>query len=180
MVAFQALYDDLAPALHAWAEHRMRPMLHRACEAEDLVQEVWHRAVKALPGFDPGRFTFRAWVFGVAKHTLLHVLRQAGRQAHIVGADGHTTHMQGLAEVPEAITSLTKRVARDEGVALFRQLLAELPSEEQELALYCGLEGAACTTVATRLGLGVEATTKRWQRLRARLRAKPNIARLMD
>ena len=36
--------------------------------------------------------------------------------------------------------------------------------------MHCGLEDMPCTLAAVRLGLGVEAVTKRWQRLRARLR----------
>jgi hypothetical protein len=38
------------------------------------------------------------------------------------------------------------------------------------LVIHCGLEGVPCTLAATRLGLGAEAATKRWQRLRSRLR----------
>jgi hypothetical protein len=35
---------------------------------------------------------------------------------------------------------------------------------------FCGLEGATCADAARKLGIGVEAAHKRWQRLRNRLR----------
>jgi DNA-directed RNA polymerase specialized sigma24 family protein len=46
-----------------------------------------------------------------------------------------------------------------------------LPEEDRKLVLLCGLEGLPHKEVAARMELGVEAVTKRWQRLRAKLEA---------
>ena len=48
-----------------------------------------------------------------------------------------------------------------------------LGSEERDLIVLCGLEGLPLQDVAARLGLGLEAVTKRWQRLRERLSTGP-------
>ena len=61
------------------------------------------------------------------------------------------------------------RLARDEQLAAFREAVEALSEEDRALVVHCGMEGMSRAEVAERLGLGVEAVTKRWQRLRARL-----------
>jgi RNA polymerase sigma factor (sigma-70 family) len=62
---------------------------------------------------------------------------------------------------------------RDENLAAFDRVLQGMPNAERDLILLCGLEGLPLQEVAARLGLGVEAVTKRWQRLRERLATGP-------
>ena len=59
--AFEALYDAHTPALYALA---MRLTGGDQGEAEDLVQESWVRAVRALPSFR-ARSQLRSWLCGV-------------------------------------------------------------------------------------------------------------------
>ena len=72
--------------------------------------------------------------------------------------------------MPESITRLSQRVAREEGVVRLLDHLGTLDPDDQELVSCCGLEGATCAEAARRLGIGEAAAIKRWQRLRARLR----------
>ena len=48
--------------------------------------------------------------------------------------------------------------------------MADLAMDERNLVLYCGLEGYSCAQAAARLGISPEAATKRWQKLRERMR----------
>jgi DNA-directed RNA polymerase specialized sigma24 family protein len=61
-------------------------------------------------------------------------------------------------------------LARDEALAAFLGRVREMEPTDRELLVYCGLEGSSCSIAATRLGISLEAATKRWQRLRSDLR----------
>lgn len=159
--SFDQLYARLAPALYAWAVLRAP----RGIEPGDLLGETWLRAVRSVHEFDPGRASFRAWIFGIAKKVLLHELRALARRDTTHEASG-----RDLSGVPEGVTSLSLRCAREESMLRFLERIGGLAREERELVLYCGLEGSSCREAATRMGLTEEATLKRWQRLRAELR----------
>ena len=178
--AFTALYSLLAPRLHVWARHKLTRHLRRECEPEDLMQETWRRAHLALSGYDSKLGRFESWFFGVAKNVLLDMLRRAGRAAAIQLNEGHTSRVQRLAEAEDPITSLTKCIARNDDHRKLAKLIGGLPPEEQELVVLCGLERATCVEAAARLGASAEAVTKRWQRLRERLRGNPLFVRLID
>src|SRR6187551_1373845 len=68
---FEELYIEVAPALYAWAELRIRPEMRRNVDPQDVVQEVWLRAVKKHASFDPAVMHFRAWILAIAKNVLL-------------------------------------------------------------------------------------------------------------
>jgi RNA polymerase sigma-70 factor (ECF subfamily) len=161
------LYPPLAPALHAWASLRLRPQDRPGLLAEDLTQDVWLRAVEAFRSFDPARTTFRAWLFAVAKNVLLEARKRVRRAA---APPGGTGALAALQQVPAEITSVTRRVARDEEVQRFVARVHALDEVERQTVLHCGLEEMSVGEAAARLGESYDATAKRWQRLRDRIR----------
>ena len=166
--SFALLYERLAPALYAWAILRAP----RSLEPGDLLGEGWLRAVRGVQGIDAGRASFRARLFGIAKRVLLHELRGRGLREAFSRRAGE---MDGdvrldLESVPDSVTSLSQRFERDESMIHFLERIDGLGREDRDLVVYCGLEGFSCGEAATRMGLSEEATTKRWQRLRAELR----------
>lgn len=166
--AFRSEYAELAPALFAWARSRIRPELRTFVEPADVVQEVWCRAWSArAEGAEPREL--RPWLFGVAKNVLLEALRRARSPAFRAGAAGGTTRLLALGGVPDEVTAVSVRCSRDEHLARFSTWLEELPAEDRDLVVLCGLEGLGHAEVGERLGLSRDATAKRWQRLRARL-----------
>ena len=165
------LATDLCPALYAWAQLRLPPALRSLVTAEDVVQEIWLRVVGIYRhSFRPGLGTPRAWVFGVAKLVLLEAEREAGERARRGAARGGSTWQQVVAQVPENVTSLTQRLARDEGLERFVARVGELEDEDRQLLIFCGIEDMPRHEAAQRLGLSTEAATKRWQRLAERVR----------
>jgi RNA polymerase sigma factor (sigma-70 family) len=92
---------------------------------------------------------------------------------------GETSQLRLFDRVDEA-TSVTRRLARDEAVRDFQAYLKELPAEDQDLVLHVGIEGLTNAEAARRLGISPDAATKRWQRLRAHLRASRAAARLLE
>lgn len=167
--SFVNLYERIAPALFTWAELRIRRDQRAHLEPADLVQEVWFRAWRSLSRFDPTETPFRPWLFRVAKNVLLEASRALQRQER-GNSPGSSTRLFALHNAPDTVTAVSRRLARDEGLAAFAAQVDRMEDEERKLVLLCGLEGLPHREVATRMGLGVEAVTKRWQRLRSRLR----------
>src|SRR5262245_938602 len=56
---FGQLYERIAPAIYTWACVRIRPAMRGQLDPQDIVQEVWCRAWKAFPHFDPDEQPFR-------------------------------------------------------------------------------------------------------------------------
>ena len=168
-VAFQRSYEDLAPALHAWAELRIRPEMRALVDPQDVVQEVWCRAWRQREKVGEGQDAFRPWVFRIAKNVLLEAFRKVRSPAYRAGSTGTTTRLLALEGVPDSITAVSRRLARDEGMARLIEWLRELEEDERLLVAHVGLEGLPFAQVAERLGLSRDATAKRWQRLRARV-----------
>lgn len=168
--ALARLYPPLAPALIAWANVRLGPNLRRMVSPDDLAQEVWLRAFEVFGSFDPMRSSFRAWLFAVAKRVLLEAQRRSLRVGREVAADGSSTRVMALHGVPDDVSSLTRRISRDERVHDFVQRLGELDDKDRMTVIHCGLEELSLAEAAQRLGESHEATGKRMQRLRERMR----------
>ena len=70
----------------------------------------------------------------------------------------------------DSVTSICSRLSKDDSVRRFLDYVSKLPSDDRLLVVYCALEEYTCAEAAERLGLTPEATNKRWQTLRARMR----------
>ncbi|MCB9913607.1 MAG: sigma-70 family RNA polymerase sigma factor [Planctomycetes bacterium] len=166
---FTVLYERIAPALYTWADLRLRASLRAHVEPADVVQEVWCRALEVFDRYDPDKVSFRYWVFRVAKNVLLEATRKAGRLGGGAPAPGSTARVDLLDGCPDTITGVSHRLARDESFAKFRGWVDALEEQDRDLLVHHGMEGMTHAQVAVRLGIGEEAATKRWQRLRRRM-----------
>lgn len=167
---FDGLYERLSPALYAWAYLRIQPSMRGMVDPEDLIQEVWYRAVRRMQTFNPDRSPFRAWIFTIARNVLLESFRRARRSPSWDSPAGSTTRLLALGNVPDEVTRLTQRVARNVELRRFLDETGALSPEDRTILAHCGLEGRTCAEVAGRLDMSEAAVIKRWQRLRARLR----------
>ena len=149
----------VAPMLFAWTKLRARGAVQ--LDPEDLLQEVWCRALDRLQSFDPSR-SFRAWIFGIAKNTLIHSLDPSRRPPSPL--------QSGSGVGPfDTLTSVSLRLGKDEALQRFVDYVQALDADDRTLLIYCGLEGYTCERAAKRMGISTDAATKRWQILRARL-----------
>jgi RNA polymerase sigma factor (sigma-70 family) len=177
---FDARYRQVAPALFAWAELRIRPELRNRLDPHDLVQEVWLRAFERRASFDPATTGFRAWVLTIAKNILLESFRRLRRSPRLAADMGPTTRLFTLDGCPESITSFTQRLAHDDAVRRFLEVAEKLEPDERQILVRCGLEDRTCADVARELELGEDAVIKRWQRLRARLRGESWVEAILE
>ena len=72
--------------------------------------------------------------------------------------------------VPDDVTSVSRRLSRDERIAAFIASVQSLPTVDRELVELRGLQGLAWDDVARTLDLSAPAARQRWSRLVRRLR----------
>lgn len=166
---FTARYEQLAPALCAWAMRHTSRTVQARIEVDDVLQETWLRAFRLRDQFRGDAGAFRSWIFAIAKNLLLEVQRSARRLQRVQIGDGRTTNLQAFDRISASMTALSQRLVRDDGIRRFHAHVQRLPREDQELVSFCGLEGSTVAEAARKLGIGVEAAHKRWQRLRQKL-----------
>lgn len=163
---WQAEFERLTPRLICWAAFRLhgRPL----ADAEDLAQDVLCRAWTRRAQFTGG--DFRAWVFQIAKHVLLEHARRQRKVKRVQIAEGDTVRADQLDQVSDQLTTLTRRIARSDDVKKLLQAAGALDDTDRRLLLLCGMEELPTREAAVVVGLGEEATAKRWYRLRQKLR----------
>lgn len=164
---FSELYERIAPALYAWSAIRIRPAMRGALDPEDVVQEVWSRAWKAFPTYDPQASTFRMWIFRIGKNVMLEGFRKIQRGGR--GEAGPSTRAFQLANVADPASAVSQRVARDDSIQKLLDWVHALEEDERQLFVHCGLEGLSYTEAGERMGLQKDTVAKRWQGLRARV-----------
>ncbi|MEM9802175.1 MAG: sigma-70 family RNA polymerase sigma factor [Planctomycetota bacterium] len=177
---FARLYEHIAPAVFAWANLRMGADQRALLEPADLVQEVWLRAWRRVDDYDAEEIPFRFWVFRIAKNVLFEAGREAQKpeRRRRLRADP-SRPSDPLDGVADSVSAVSRRLAKDEVLAQFREAVEALPEDDRRLVVHCGLEGLPLRTVAERLEISEEAATKRWQRLRQRLRTSGLPAHLL-
>ncbi len=151
---------------------RTRPMVARliggfapldADEVEDVIQETYVRAFKALPRLkEPG--AFEAWLLSIARNRARTRLE---RKSHTRQLDEEVADPE-----PEAVPHLPEALQVERDIAVVRQLIAELPEgEEKKTVQLFYIEGElSAREIAERLGVGKSAVTMRLERFRARVK----------
>ncbi|MBK8095516.1 MAG: sigma-70 family RNA polymerase sigma factor [Planctomycetes bacterium] len=165
-IDWQTEFERLTPRLICWAAFRLhgRPM----ADAEDLAQDVLCRAWLHRSRFTGG--DCRAWVFQIARNVLLEHARRQRKVRRVQIAEGDTARADQLAQVSDHLTTMTRRIARSDDVQKLLQEAAALDDTDRRLLLLCGMEELPTREAAVVVGLGEEATAKRWYRLRQKLR----------
>lgn len=164
------LYRRVAPSIHAWASLRLEGPAGRFFQPEDIVQEAWLRALRDFGTYAPDRAPFRRWIYGIVHNVMREALCAAGRLTRMRGRAGREgSTIFDVAEIPAEITTLSRRLSRDQELHAFMERLQELEPDERELLSLRGLEGLAFEEVARFLGISPVAARKRWERLRAKL-----------
>ncbi|MEW5739999.1 MAG: sigma-70 family RNA polymerase sigma factor [Myxococcota bacterium] len=160
--AYRALYE------------RFRPVVVRLLEAftaldaddrEDIVQETFTRAFRALPRLKAAA-AFPGWLLAIARNRALTASELKGNRQR--------TRQDFAAELPEtAVESLVPDSLRAElDEAVVRQLIDALPegSEKDTVRLFY-VDGTLSTReIGERLGVGKSTITMRLERFRARVK----------
>ena len=139
VTAFGLLYDRHVDAVYRYVYYRVRD----DAEAEDLTSDVFMRALKAMPRYEP-RQAFLAWLYRIARNAVIDKMRRGNRQVSFEDALEHPR--------PEHIVEPdTELVARFEGDAL-RKALKKLTPLQQEVLVLRFLEGYDTNEIARIVG----------------------------
>ncbi len=172
--AFVEQYHGIAPALYGWAYLRVGRELRAQIDATDLVQETSLRALNAFERFDPELGPFRRWIFRIAKNVLSEALRLHARQDR-----RQNTSAWSVGRVPDSVTRITTRLARDESLQVLLVKVEELEASDREIFMRHGLAGESFVEASQRMGIEPDAARMRWNRLRSRLRESPWVEELL-
>jgi RNA polymerase sigma-70 factor, ECF subfamily len=95
-----------------------------AADADDLAQDTYLRAMRALPGFE-GRSSARTWLLAIARHTAADAVRTAMRRPRTNGVDDWDA-LAAAVPRPGLV-----RTALDEAV-LLRELVHALDADRRD------------------------------------------------
>ncbi len=138
--------------LRHWVCHR----LHDAAQADDVVQDIFLKALRQGERFD-ALHNPRAWLFEVARNILIDRFRLA-----------HET-----VALPDDLPALTPETATvDKLTACLPRVLAELSAQDRDAITQCDLQGVAQADFARANSLSLSAAKSRLQRARQRLKAR--------
>ena len=135
-------------------------------EAEDVVQEAFVRAFRALASLkDPERFS--AWLFTIARNRARSYL--SSRATHERAAEEASREALLAGDNAPAASAQMEREAELRAVRDVIDALREGPEKETVRLFY--LEGTlSAREIAQRMGVGKSAVTMRLERFRARIR----------
>ena len=157
--AFEELLRSHRERLAGHIRARIRPHFRRQLEIDELVQEVFVRAIGSVERFRGGdEDAFFGWLVGIAKHVVLKSIRGLQRAEALQVIDE---------EVSAGSGSPSRDQRRGERFDRLEQAIEQLSGDHREVVLLTRIEGRPLSEVARRMGRSEEATKKLlWRALR--------------
>jgi RNA polymerase sigma-70 factor (ECF subfamily) len=166
---FDALYREHRQAVVNYLSGRVRPS-----DVEDLTQEVFAKANRALAGFR-GEASVRTWLLRIASRTAVdHARSRQSQEERRTGPLPETATDGGAsARVPETLAVPAEApgaVVRQEMHSCIREYVNRLAPAYREVIVLRDIEALSNEQVAARLGVGLDAAKIRLHRARRALR----------
>lgn len=139
VAAFGLLYDKHVDAVYRYVYYRVRD----DAEAEDLTSDVFMKALRAIPKYEP-RQAFLAWLYRIARNTVIDKVRRGGRQVSYEDALAHP-------DAHQVVEPDTELLALSDKMTL-RNALAQLTPLQQEVIVLRFLEGFSTLEIAKLIG----------------------------
>jgi len=135
--------------------------------AEDVTQEVFLALIRSNCGFDAGRGTLSAYLFGIARKLVLrHLERSRTMVEQEIQADERGCLEFGVIQDPMV------DLLHTEGLEVLRRAVLSLPRRYREVVVLCDLEEMDYTQAAAVLNCPVGTVRSRLHRARALLLEK--------
>lgn len=165
-VAFDALYQRYFTRIYAY----LRARTANQEDAADLTQQVFLRALDALPRYRLGSVPVSAWLFRIARNAAIDFHRRS--------RDTLAWDLLPVECPPRAGDTATTAILANEDRAYLRILLEPLSPETREMLALRFSAGLSCGEIAAVLGKGESAVKKRLARAIQTLKERSNaIAR---
>ena len=137
--AFGVLYDRHVEAVYRYVYYRVR----NDAEAEDLTSDVFMRALKAMPKYEP-RQAYLAWLYRIARNAIIDRARRGKKQVSYEDALEHPSADQ--------VVHPDEEIALHSDSATLRGALAKLTPLQQEVIVLRFLEGYSTQEIARIVG----------------------------
>lgn len=133
------IYDDLAPAVHAYLRVRGAP------DPEDLVGEVFLQLARNIGRFDGDYRGFRSWTFIVAHHRLIDARRRQRRRREV-------SEEPALLEAADPTTDTEELVLGNPRLSWVAEALEGLTDTQRDVILLRVLGGLSVGDTAAAVG----------------------------
>ncbi len=181
--AFERLYGRHQAGLYRFIRRLLGSALN--AQADEVFQDTWLRVVHARERWAPQGASFRTWLFTLAHHRAIDMLRRSGRE---VSLDAYDNSEGGEPWAPEAAASgataawqhwpaPASAAPRADELAFWRRagekLLAcldQLPAPQRSAFLLHHDDGLALDEVASALEVGFETAKTRLRYAMSKLR----------
>ena len=173
--AFERLYARHQAGLYRFVRRLLGRAL--AAQVDEVFQDTWLRVVHARASWAPQGASFRTWLFTLAHHRVIDLLRKSGREVALdafEGEDGEPWQPEGEAWQHWPAPSST---LASEDLAFWRRAgerllncLDELPLPQRSAFLLHHDDGLALDDVARALEVGFETAKTRLRYAMSKLR----------
>ena len=161
-----ALYEIVMRRYNQRLYRVVRSILGNAADVEDVVQEAWVRAYRALDRFE-GRSSFATWLTKIAVHEALARARRSIRLVPL--PDGGEDDAGPLPALRSSAPDPEQDAARHELLRLVEEAVDQLPDSFREVFVLREVEQLSQAETAECLGVKEETVKTRLHRARARI-----------
>jgi RNA polymerase sigma-70 factor (ECF subfamily) len=175
--AFERLYARHQAGLYRFVRRLLGVALN--AQADEVFQDTWLRVVRERAHWEPQGATFRTWLYTLAHHRAIDLLRRSGRE---VSLDAHESDdaapWEPQTEAWQHWPAPASAAPQAEELAFWRRAgerllgcLEQLPLPQRSAFLLHHDDGLALDEVAHALGVGFETAKTRLRYAMGKLRA---------
>lgn len=162
----RALYDEHAPALHAYLTRRIGRDL-----ADDLLADTFRIAIEEWTSYDPDIGSARNWLYGISTNLVRrHWRTEQRRRAALVRMASEPTTTDDPSHTPAGAATAHVDAVADVGRLL--AAVANLDAEDYDLLVLTAWESMSSGDVADVLGIPRGTVRSRLHRIRRQLDAE--------
>jgi len=175
--AFEQLYARHERALYRFVRRLLGNAL--AAQTDEVFQDTWLRVVHARSRWEPQGASFRTWLFTLAHHRVIDLLRRSGREVSIDAFEGDDGGEPWQPDAPawQHWPAPASAAPQSDEIAFWRRAgerllgcLEQLPLPQRSAFLLHHDDGLALDEVAKALEVGFETAKTRLRYAMSKLR----------
>lgn len=139
--AFGVLYDRYADAVYRYVFYRVR----NETEAEDVTSEVFMRALRAIPKYEP-RQAFLAWLYRIARNAVIDRSRRRATRRQVTFEDA-LAHPNA-----DQVVNPDEGLLAGSDASAVRKAMQQLTPLQQEILVLRYVEGYDTKTISKLVG----------------------------